>query len=292
MTPDELGAHVSSAAGVEHAPARAQAIAAAHFQLFTKQPSRWAEPRWDEQVTDRFEAARREADIRSATAHDSYLINLASPDRVLNARSRKAFRAELERCAALGLDFLVTHPGSATDGDRASGIARNADGVTLALESVDCATLVLFEITAGSGNVLGCSFGELASLIALVPEEQRARVGICFDTCHAYAAGYDLAGDWGGVWARFDDEIGLDRVRLFHVNDSKTPFASRRDRHENIGDGSLGLAPFASLMTDPRFVGVPKLLETPKGDDPVAADRENLRRLRALRTSGTEMAMS
>lgn len=280
---DELGAHISTAGGVEKAPGRAFEIGAVTLQLFTKQPNRWAEPVMDEARARAWAEARRTHGLTVAGAHDSYLINLASPDDALWARSLDSFEAELRRCAALELDFLVSHPGNATDGDADRGIARNAEGVTRALEAVPGATRVLLEITCGSGTTVGGSLEDLAAILARIPDALQPRVGICFDTCHAWAAGYDLAEGYDEVWARFDDLLGLDRIGLFHLNDSKHPLGSRKDRHEHIAQGFLGEAPFRRIVNDARFHHLPKVLETPKGDDMVTLDRENLARLRAYR---------
>jgi deoxyribonuclease IV len=283
---DELGAHVSTAGGVEFAPARAREIGSVTLQLFTKQPNRWAEPEIGEEQAGAYRSAHADQGITTAGSHDSYLINLATPDPVLWARSYASFQGELRRAAALGLDFVVTHPGNATDGDREGGIRRNAEGVTRALEEVSGAPRVLLEITAGSGTSVGGSFEALQGILEGIPEPIRSRVGICFDTCHAYSAGYDLVGDFDGVWAEFEDRFGLDRLGLFHLNDSKHPFGSRKDRHEHIGEGSLGEEPFRRIMTDPRFRTMAKILETPKGEDMVTLDRRNLARLRRYRAEG------
>lgn len=285
--PDELGAHVSAAGGVENAPARAREIDAAVLQLFTKQAQRWLEPELTEERARAFRAERGARGIRVAAAHDSYLINLASPDGVLRARSLECFAGELRRSAALGLDFVVTHPGNATDGDVASAIARNAEGIALALEAVPGTLRVLLELTAGAGRCLGGTFEELAAILEAVPAPQRARMGVCVDSCHAHVGAYDLAGDFDGVWSAFDDALGMERLELFHLNDSKSPRGSRWDRHQHIGQGSLGLEPFRRIMTEDRFRAVPKLLETPKEPDPVASDRMNLETLRRLRREGT-----
>jgi deoxyribonuclease-4 len=281
---DELGAHVSAAGGVQNAPARAAAIESACFQLFTKQPSRWAEPTVDATTAEAFRAARQEHGIGVAGAHDSYLINLSSPDRALWGRSLSCFQGELRRCTLLGLDFMVTHPGNATDGDLALGIQRNAEGVARAIEEVgDGPTQILLELTAGSGTSVGGSFENLAAIIDGIPAALRSRVGICFDTCHGYAAGYDLVDDYDGVWESFERTLGIELLGLIHLNDSKHPLGSHKDRHETIGEGTLGPEPFRRLMLDERLRDVPKILETPKGDDPVAADLANLNLLRGFR---------
>ncbi|MEX0936064.1 MAG: deoxyribonuclease IV [Gemmatimonadota bacterium] len=280
---DELGAHVSTAGGVENAPQRARDIGSVTLQLFTKQPNRWAEPEISPERAGAYGAAREACKVATAGSHDSYLINLASPKEDLWARSLDSFERELTRCAALDLGFLVTHPGNATDGDTESGIARNAEGITRALERVPGATRVLLEITAGSGTSVGGSFRALRSILDRIPRRWEARLGVCFDTCHAYSAGYDLVGDYEGVWHAFEDLIGLDRLGLFHLNDSLHPLDSHKDRHEHIGEGTLGDEPFRRIMNDPRFTSIPKVLETPKGDDMVTLDRRNLARLRAFR---------
>lgn len=280
---DELGAHVSTQGGVQNAPARAADIGAVVLQLFTKQPNRWAEPSIAGESASAFRAARREYGIDWVASHDSYLINLASPDPGLWERSLSSFVSELQRCEALGVDLLVTHPGNATDGEIADGLFRNAEGVTRALREVPGRTRILLEITAGSGTSVGATFENLATIIDNVPGPERSRVGVCFDTCHAYAAGYDLAERYEEVWEEFERVLGVERLGLFHLNDSRHPFASRKDRHAGIGEGTLGERPFAAIMRDERFKAIPKVLETPKGDDGVTADRENLARLRGFR---------
>jgi deoxyribonuclease-4 len=291
---DELGAHVSSAGGCANAPARAAEIGSSVLQLFTKTPNMWREPELDATACTSFSLARAEHEVVSTISHDSYLINLATPDPTLFERSYDSFRRELVRCRDLGVEYVVTHPGNATDGDAERGLAQNAEAIGRALEEVGGETMVLVETTAGAGKVLGATFEELARLIESVPANVRHRVGICLDTCHVWAAGYDLAGDYDGVMARLADVVGLERLRAFHLNDSKFGLGTRKDRHEGIGDGHLGLEPFRRIMTDERFTGVMKVLETPKGDDPkqhAATDRENLRRLRQLRAEAAGTAL-
>jgi deoxyribonuclease-4 len=277
---DLLGAHVSTQGGVATAPERGAAIGATALQVFTKTPNQWREPVLDQATTSLFRDEVARYGIRAVVSHDSYLINLASPDRAMNARSVDSFTRELVRSEALGLLGVVSHPGNFMD-DREAGLHRNAEGYTACLRAAPGAVMVFIETTAGTGTALGSTFEELARLRELIPEPYRRRIAFCADTCHLYAAGYDLVGDYDGVWERWDRTIGLAHLRCLHLNDSKTPFASRRDRHELIAEGSLGPAPFRRIMRDPRFTAIPKILETPKGDDMVTLDRKMMRRLRA-----------
>jgi len=278
-TPERLGAHVSIQGGVDTAPARGRAIGATAIQVFTKTPNQWREPTLGAGICAAFRRAVEESGLRAVISHDSYLINLASPDPRLSARSVAAFTAELRRCRALGIRHVVSHPGNYID-DRDLGLRRNAAAYARCLRAVPGGPMVLLETTAGTGTALGATFEELARLRALMPPALRRRIGFCADTCHLYSAGYDLVGDFDAVWARWDRVLGRGSLRALHLNDSKTPFGSRRDRHELIGEGSLGPEPFRRLMTDPRFARVIKILETPKGDHPTAMDRKMLRRLR------------
>jgi deoxyribonuclease-4 len=186
---------------------------------------------------------------------------------------------ELRRCSQLGIPAVVSHPGNYID-ERDPGLGRNASRITEALRTVAGPVMVYLETTAGTGTALGSRFEELATLRELVAADVRDRVGFCADTCHLFSAGYDLRGDYEGVWEAWDRVIGLTHLRCLHLNDSKTPFASHRDRHELVGEGSLGPEPFRRIMRDPRFATIPKLLETPKGEDGVSNDRRALRRLR------------
>ena len=279
-----IGAHTSIAGGTHEAPPRASAIGATAMQIFTKMANRWAERACDDAECSAWKTAMAATDLRHVVAHDSYLINLASPDPVLRARSIDSFRAELRRCDALGLDALVSHPGNFID-DHASGLARNADAIAEALAAEPGRVRLLLETTAGSGTALGATFEDLAAIIERIPEPHRSRVGVCVDTAHIFAAGYDLIEDYDGVWARFGDTIGFARLGAMHLNDSKVPLASRRDRHELIAEGAIGEGPFRRIMTDERLAMVPKVIETPKLDDAEATDRLMLERLRGYATS-------
>lgn len=277
--PERLGAHVSIQGGVENAPLRGKAIGATAIQVFTKTPSQWREPDISKESHAAFQRECERFQLSHIVAHDSYLINLASPDPTLSARSEASFVAELRRCEAFGIRFLVSHPGNYMD-DRNAGLARNAAAYTRTLRAVPGSVVLLLETTAGCGTALGSRFEELALLRSLIGDDVRHRVAFCADTCHLYSAGYDLVGDYDGVWKRWDKLLGLDLLHCLHLNDSKTPFASCRDRHELIAEGSLGPAPFRRIMTDPRLAHTIKILETPKGEDGVTADRKMLRRLR------------
>ncbi|HUF27603.1 MAG TPA: deoxyribonuclease IV [Gemmatimonadaceae bacterium] len=266
-----LGAHVSIAGGTHLAPARARAIGATAMQIFTKQANRWAERTCEDAECILFRAELARTDVRVTVAHDSYMINLASPDPVLRQRSVESFAAELARCEALELDFLVSHPGNYMD-ERASGIERNAESIIACLERVPGRTRLCLETTAGAGTVLGATFEELAAIRDLIPHHLRDRVGVCADTCHLHSAGYDIVGAFDDVWTRFDDVIGLEHLWVMHLNDSKVPFGSRRDRHQLIGFGTIGEEPFRRIMNEERLAHAAKLIETPKLDSDFVTD--------------------
>jgi len=284
-TPERLGAHVSVQGGVEKAPVRGKAIGATAIQVFTKTPSQWREPGISTESHAAFRRECERCELGTIVAHDSYLINLASPDPALSARSEASFVAELRRCEAFGIPYLVSHPGNYID-DRDAGLVRNAAAYTRTLRAVPGSVVLLLETTAGCGTALGSTFEELAALCSLIGNDVRHRVAFCADTCHLYSSGYDLVGDYDAVWRRWDKILGLNRLICLHLNDSKTKFASRRDRHELIAEGSLGPQPFRRIMTDRRLAHVIKILETPKGDDGVTADRKMLRRLRRYARAG------
>ena len=278
--PDLLGAHVSAQGGVQKAPARGRAIGATAIQVFTKTPSQWREPTLTEESRTAFRRERDRSEIARIVAHDSYLINLASPDPALAARSAESFTAELRRCDLLGIPAVVSHPGNFMD-DREAGLLRNGAAITRCLQAVPGDVMVLLENTAGTGTSLGSTFEELAALREAIGESVRHRIAFCADTCHLYSAGYDLVGAYESVWRRWEKTIGFTLLHCVHLNDSKTPFGSRRDRHELVGEGSLGPEPFRRIMRDRRFRRIMKVIETPKGDDEVTFDRRMLRRLRA-----------
>lgn len=277
---ERLGAHVSTQGGVQTAPGRGGAIGATAIQLFTKTPNQWKEPALSEAAVREFRQNLESSGLRMVVSHDSYLINLASPDPVLNARSTTSFIAELSRCETLGVPWVVSHPGNYID-HREQGLERNAERYTKCLREVEGKVGVLIENTAGSGTALGSTFQELGQLREMIGDDVRHRVGFCLDTCHLYSAGYDIVTRYDAVWDEWERVVGFVHLGCLHLNDSKTPFDSRRDRHELIAEGSLGPEPFRRIMRDQRMRGIAKVLETPKGDDEVTNDRRMLRRLRA-----------
>ena len=279
-----FGAHMSSAGGCHNALIAAQQHDFDTVQLFTKNNNQWGAKELSAQDIEQFHGTLKTTKLKYPTAHDSYLINLASPDPVLYKRSLEAFITEVLRADSLGLSYLVMHPGTPTDGDNDAGIQR----IVQALDEVHarcqpCRVKILLETTAGQGKSLGWRFEQLAAILDSV--KQSRRLGVCLDTCHVFAAGYALAParDYQNTMQAFDRLIGLSRLKVFHLNDSKKPLGSRVDRHEHIGKGHLGLEPFRLLINDPRFRKVPMIMETPKeGPNDEDMDVENLDTLRAL----------
>ena len=285
-----LGAHVSSQGGVVAAPQRGATLRATAIQLFTKTPNQWRERVLDADDVARFRSEVRRHKLEAVVAHDSYLINLASPDPALRTRSIASFTMELERSRALGLRAVVSHPGNYMD-DREAGLERNARGYAECLAAVPGDLQVWIEGTAGSGTALGARFEELRDLRNALPDGIRTRVGFCLDTAHLHAVGYDLS-RVEAVWEEFDRVIGLGLLKCLHLNDSRAAAGSRVDRHEWIGEGKIGPEPFRRIMRDPRLAEVVKIIETPKRDDPLRHDRRMLRRLRAYARGNTRAPAS
>jgi deoxyribonuclease-4 len=278
-----IGAHLSIAGGMFRAIERALALRVRVLQVFTRNTNQWKAKRLLRSDVRSFRDAWAKSGLHSIVAHDCYLINLASPNPVLRRRSIQALAEELTRCETLGIPFLVTHPGA----HMGSGFRAGCDRVTDSLNRVRAiaraeSVTVLLETVAGQGTTIGRRFEELARIRERV--ERPDRVAFCLDTCHVHAAGYDIVSEPGyeQTIQEFDDVLGLETLRAVHFNDSKTERGSLVDRHEHIGKGHLGTAPFARMVRDPRLSAVPKLLETPKGKDGVVMDRRNLALLRRL----------
>jgi len=277
-----LGAHMSIAGGLHMAFERILRVDGTALQIFTRNQRQWKVPELTEYDAELFAAAWRQWGGYPVAAHDSYLINLASDKEDLLKRSILAFAEELRRIETLSIPYLVTHPGSHLGAGVEAGIARYAANLDRAIEQSGTQKgLVLLETTAGQGTNLGSTFEELAAIInaSVHPD----RLGVCYDTCHTFAAGYDIRTPeaYAATFDAFDRIIGLPRLKFFHLNDTKNEFGSHKDRHEHIGQGEIGEQGFRNLMRDPRFADIPKTLETPKKED-LQDDVRNLALLREL----------
>jgi deoxyribonuclease-4 len=264
-----LGAHLSISGGLPRAVDRAEASGCRALQIFTKSAGQWRARELPPEEIALFRRRVRQTKIGPVIGHNSYLINLASADPVLRLRSIESLGDEMDRAESLGLAGLVMHPGSFTSGTEEGGLKLIADGLAGILAARPAGkTRVLLEHTAGQGTNLGHRFEHLATIIDLLGGSPR--VGVCLDTCHLLAAGYDICSVEGytETFRQFGRIVGFSRLKAFHLNDSKKPCASRVDRHEHIGKGCIGLAPFRRLLNDPRFDRLPMLLETPKVDTP------------------------
>ncbi len=277
-----LGAHVSIAGGVAESPARGTAMGCESIQIFTKSSRQWKSKPYSEEEIAAFRRNYRESGIAAVIAHDSYLLNLGAPDHALRKKSIAGFIDELERCEALGVPYLVAHPGSHVGSGAETGIrtiGKSIDEVHNACKGFK--VKVALEITAGQGSNLGCSFPQMAQIFAAVKEHERLR--LCFDTEHAFASGYDISTEEGyqRTFAELDEHIEIKKIVAFHLNDSLKPLGSRVDRHEHIGKGHLGKETFRRLLHDPRFFGIPMCLETDPGPDSkdIAADLATLKGL-------------
>jgi deoxyribonuclease-4 len=263
-----IGAHVSASGGVYNAPVNAHNIGATAFALFTKNQKQWvAKPLTDEEIgLFKDNCAKYGYTAAQILPHDSYLINLGSPREEGLQKSRAAFIDEMRRCEQLGLDRLNFHPGSHLKEISVDEcLATIAHSINLALDKTQGVTAVI-ENTAGQGSNLGYTFEQIAQIIEQV--EDKSRVGVCIDTCHSFAAGYDLSTELGitQVFGHFENVIGFKYLKGMHLNDAMKPLASKVDRHSTLGNGVLGMVPFQMIMKDPRFDGIPLMLETPDPD--------------------------
>ncbi len=280
-----LGSHMSIAGGYYKAVEAAKNAGCDCVQLFTKNNNQWRAVPITESQADQFRQSLEETGITHPLSHSSYLINLASPDEELRQKSVQAMIVELERATQLGIPWVVVHPGSFTTSSEAEGIRAIGRSLDDILESrPEDSAGVLLENTAGQGSNLGWQFSQLREMLAAT--RYASRIGVCIDTCHAFAAGYPLSSpsEWKATMAELDSTVGLERVKAFHLNDSQQPFGSRKDRHEHIGRGKMGLEPFRNLLNDKRFRKIPMYLETEKGTDEDGRDYDvvNLEILRSL----------
>ncbi len=260
-----VGAHVSSSGGLQNAPLNAKAIGATAFALFTKNQRQWIAKEISDEEAAAFQNAMKECGYTASQVlpHDSYLINLGSPDEEGLRKSRESFTEELRRCDRLGLSMLNFHPGSHLKQISVEEcLDRVAESINMALDATKNVVAVI-ENTAGQGSNVGFAFWHLQRIIEGVND--KSRVGVCIDTCHAFAAGYDLHDEyeWNKAWDELDKTVGIKYLRGMHLNDAKKPSGSKVDRHESIGKGEIGIDCFRRIMADPRFDDIPLILETP-----------------------------
>lgn len=277
-----FGSHVSASGGVDKAIPRAEELGVESVQIFSKNERQWQAKPLDPCVVRNFRDEMTRTGLTKLVVHDSYLINLASPKPEILEKSIPAFADELTRCDELGIPHLVTHPGAHTGSGVEAGIAKFAESLNGILDSLpESRTITCLETTAGQGTTLGRTFEEIAAIIDLV--EDKSRVGVCLDTCHIFAAGYDIrtADTYAETMEKFGEIIGFDKLFVIHLNDSKNPLGSFKDRHDHIGDGLIGLDGFRSVVNDARLDGIPGILETEK-DAAGEYDRRNLATLKSL----------
>jgi deoxyribonuclease-4 len=277
-----LGAHTSTSGGVSKAIERAEKLGFTAIQIFTKNNNRWvAKPLEDNEISE-FKSKLKNSNIKFVVSHDSYLINLCAVKAELLEKSRKSFIDELERCEALEIPYLNFHPGSHTGRGEDDGLKVIAESINIAHDKTKGFKVSsMLELTAGQGTTLGYKFEHIAKIIELV--EDKKRMSVCIDTAHVFAAGYDIRTKeaYEKTFNEFDEIIGLEKLKCFHINDSKKELGSRVDRHEHIGKGFIGKEGFANIMNDKRLESIPKILETPKGKEQLE-DLENLEILKSL----------
>lgn len=258
-----IGAHVSIAGGLYKAAGRAAAIGGTTMQIFTASSRSWFSKKLTAEEIEKFKEAVKQAGLEHIVSHASYLINIGSPEKSTEKKSVKALIEELERCVALDIPYLVLHPGAHTGSGEEVCLKQIAHNLDVALQAVPGKTIIALEITAGQGTNVGYSFEHLHTIIDLSKEKKR--LGVCIDTCHMFAAGYDFttAENYEAVMKDFLKTVGIRRLKVMHINDSKTPCGSRKDRHESLGKGTIPLTGFKLIMADKRLAKIPKILETP-----------------------------
>jgi deoxyribonuclease IV len=285
-----IGAHISIAGGFDQAVARAESIHCTALQIFTKSNRQWNSASIPEHEIDTFKNALQRSSIKKVIAHASYLINIGSPHVDVHKKSVNALKDELLRCTLLGIPYLVLHPGSSLTMPLDACLKLIAKSIDSVLQETPSDTMILLETMAGQGSTVCYTFEQLATLYNLC--SRRNRIGICLDTCHIFAAGYDLRNSdtYQRTWEQFDSLVGLGNLHAIHVNDSKKELGSRVDRHEHIGKGKIGLEGFKLLLNDERLFDIPKILETPKST--LADDSQNLDLLRSMLTASTKTKLA
>jgi deoxyribonuclease IV len=284
-----LGAHMSTEGGREKALERGASIGCTVIQIFTKSNRQWLDKSITKEEGILFKKTQKECEVKYVIAHASYLINLGSPKPDVKSKSIMALTKELNRCHTLGIPYLVLHPGSRLTSSADDCIKQIAAGIDIALEDSKGTTMVLLETMAGQGTGVGSTFEEIAHIRHLI--KHKARVGVCLDTCHVFAAGYKFSTKttYEQMWDAFNKIIGLEHLKAIHVNDSKKECGSKVDRHEEIGKGKIGLEAFKLLFNDPRLFSIPKILETPKSC--LADDAQNMKIIRGLLSPVTKKTL-
>ncbi len=278
-----LGAHMSVAGGLYTAFERAERVSCTALQIFTKNSNQWNDPLLTPENIEKYRVARNKSKVKAVVSHGSYLINLCGATDKLLDRSRNSFVEEITRCHKLGIGCVVFHPGAHTTMERKEALKLVGESINYAHEkTAGFAVITAVETTAGQGTTIGSNFEEVAEIMSYVHEKNR--LGVCIDTCHIFAAGYDITTKRGydQVMAQFQDVVGIENLKVIHFNDAKKPLGSHIDRHEHIGKGRIGESAFGFILNDEKFDSVPKILETPKGDDGYKMDLENLGLLRSL----------
>lgn len=276
-----IGAHMSIAGGIKNALLAGESIGCTCIQFFTHNNRQWAFPALTDEEIAQFKTIRKESSIQSLMVHASYLLNIGSPNPDLRTKSTKTLIKELNRCALLDVPYLIIHPGAAGDASQKDCLLHIIDQLNLALDHDNGSTMILIENTAGQGSSVGSSFEQITFIINGISNKKR--IGVCFDTCHAFAAGYDLRTQesYTRLWELFEQFIGIQYLKAIHLNDSKKDLNSHVDRHEHIGQGKMGLEPFALICNDERFFDIPKVIETPK-DHSLQQDLNNILILKGL----------
>ena len=275
-----LGAHISISGGIDKAPERGRKLTCDCMQVFSKNQMQWKVKPLDLEEAERFKANSKEFDISETVIHDSYLINLGSPEKALLRQSREAFLEEMVRAKHLGVKYLIFHPGAHMGSGEQVGLKRIAESMNWARSEFGSGDVqLLLEITSGQGSVLGHSFEQISRIIGYLDDQKTA--GVCFDTAHAYGAGYDVKTKNGyeKTFDLFDEVVGLEYLKAMHINDSKVKLGSRLDRHEQIGKGFIGIEGFSNFMNDDRWRDIPMVLETPQGDKMYKKELKLLRSL-------------
>lgn len=276
-----LGAHLSISDGFSDAIIKGESIGCTCIQIFTKSNRQWAAKPIAQETAQQFQKQQNSSDIRTVLAHATYLINICSENTLIADKSTEALAMELERCNILGIPYLVLHPGSKGDMSENQAIKTVSKNLDKAFEHTKSNTKILLETMAGQGSSIGNSFEQLAEIINSTSNNNR--LGICFDTCHAFAAGYDFRTQrtYDDMWKKFDQVLGFNLLKAMHINDSKKELGSGVDRHEHVGLGKIGLDAFKMIFNDPKLFDVPKILETPK-DNGLLDDAKNIKTIVGL----------